>query len=104
MQEDLREAEKIIGGILRGRHNLLTINLLYITASLRAENNSLRSDNKQLRRRLLESTSKLDKLRGDYRFKALEMELQDDEYGGSVPGRLNAGKHLVSLSKGNKVT
>ena len=104
LQEDLREAEKIIGGFLKGRHYLVTIDTLYITASLRADNNSLRADNRQLRRRLFESNSKLDKLKDDYRFKALEMELREDEYGGSVSGRLNAGKHLACLSKGNNVT
>ena len=46
LHEDLREAEKIIGGFSKGIHYLVTIDTLYITASLRADNNSLRADNK----------------------------------------------------------
>ena len=104
LEEDLMEARKIIGLFLKAEHYLvITIDTIYITASLRADNNSLREENKQLRRRLFESDSKLDKLKGDYRFKALEIELRDNEYGGSVPGRLNAGKHLACLTKGDNV-
>ena len=95
LQEDLKKANRQIG-MVSFCYFVSTLLWCFVLAQLRAENRGLR-------RQVFEANSELDGYRRDPRFFALTLERRQEQFGGSVQARLEAGKHLTALTKGKKL-